>query len=101
MPRNPLIQKYAKQIGENEDIVNEAIISFFTYFKGCMKSSNLPDIRLKGFGVFKPALSRLKQYLKGLNNKKSKGLISDSEYERKTTLITNYLDGHEFKKSSN
>ena len=101
MPRNPLIQKYAKQIGENEDIVNEAIISFFTYFKGCMKSPLLPDIRLKGFGVFKPAISRLKQYLKGLNNKKDKGLISESEYERKTNLIINYLNNNEFKKSSN
>lgn len=100
MPRNSLIKKYAQQIGENEDVVNEAIVSFFTYFKGCMKSPSLPDIRLKGFGVFKPALSRLKQYLVGLNKKKAKGFISDSEYERKTNLITNYLDGYEFKKSS-
>jgi hypothetical protein len=100
MPRNILIKKYAKHIGKDEEVVNEAIISFFTYFKGCMKSSSLPDIRLKGFGVFRPALSRLKQYLIGLENKKKKDLISPSEYERKKDLITNYLDNHEFKKSS-
>jgi len=52
MPKNSFIEKYAKEIGKDEDVVNDAILCFFNYFKVCMKMPSLPDIRLKGFGVF-------------------------------------------------
>ena len=96
MPKNSFIEKYAKEIDKDSDVVNDAILCFFNYFKVCMKLPTLPDIRLKGFGVFRPALSRLKQYLKGLENKKM--YMSQSKYDRKKELITNYLSKHEFKK---
>lgn len=97
MPKNSFIEKYAKEIGKDEDVVNDAIICFFNYFKVCIKSKSLPDIRLKGFGVFKPALSRLKQCLKLLDNKRR--YMSLESYNRRKNLIINYLNDHEFKKS--
>ena len=99
MPKNKLIVKYAKEIGIEENIVNEVLVSFFTYFKGCMKKNSLPDIRLKGFGIYRPALSRLKQYLKSTERRYSKGLISEEEYNYKIAMITKYLEENEFKKS--
>lgn len=98
MPKNKLISKYSKELNFDENVINEAIISFFTYSRVSMKSSSLPDIRLKGFGVFRPAHSRLKQFLKGVENKYARGLIDHEEYISKKTMIKNYLDSHEFKK---
>lgn len=101
MPRNKLIVRYAKEIGIDENVVNEAIVSFFTYFKSCIKMKSLPDIRLKGFGVYKPALSRLKQYLNGIEKKHNNSLIEKEEYEYKKEMITKYLQENDYEKSHN
>jgi hypothetical protein len=100
MPKNKLISEYSKKLDFNENIINEAIISFFTYSRRCMKTSSLPDIRLKGFGVFRPAQSRLKQFLAGIEKRYSKGLIDYEEYIGKKTMIVNYLNEYGNKKSS-
>lgn len=96
MPRNSLIDKYAKEIGKDSDIVHDAIVCFFNYVKKSMKLPSLPDIRLKGFGVFRPALSRLKQQLRGLEKKKD--FMDFDVYSKKKKYITKYLNDHEFKK---
>lgn len=101
MPKNKLIVRYAKELGIDENIVNEILVSFFTYFKSCIKRSSLPEIRLKGFGVYRPALSRLKQYLNSTEKRYNKGLIDKEEYDKKVAMITKYLEEHEFKKSHN
>ncbi len=100
MPKNKLIKDYSKNLDFDDNVINEAIISFFTYSRSCMKTSSLPDIRLKGFGVFRPAQSRLKQFLNGIEKRYSKGLIDYEEYISKKTMIVNYLDKYGNKKSS-
>ncbi len=100
MPKNKLIKDYSKNLDFDDNVINEAIISFFTYSRSCMKTSSLPDIRLKGFGVFRPAQSRLKQFLNGIEKRYLKGLIDYEEYISKKTMIVNYLDKYGNKKSS-
>lgn len=96
MPRNKSIIKFAKENGIDEDVAREAILSFFSYFRNCMKMPTLPDIRLKGLGVFKPAISRLKQTLNSVEARKAKGLISEEVYEKKKNLINDYLKNEKF-----
>lgn len=103
MPRNKLIEKYSERLDFDDNVINEAIISFFTYSRSCMKTSSLPDIRLKGFGVFRPAQSRLKQFLAGVEKRYMNELIDYDEYISKKTMIVNYLElvnRYENKKSS-
>lgn len=92
MSKNKLIQRFARSSGLDEQVVNEVILSFFSYFKECMKSEDLYDIRLKGFGVFTPSSRRLKYALKDLENKKAKGLISEKRYEEKKRFINGYFN---------
>lgn len=72
MPRNSLIERYydrLKEEGEldglSESDVHDIIHDTFKYFKNKMANSNLPDVRLKGFGSFQifaaPILNAIKK----------------------------------------
>ena len=92
MSRNSLVEKFAKSSGIDEDIANQVVISFFNYVKSCIKSKSLPDIRLKGLGMFTINPARLKFLSKDLDKKFGSGIIGEETYKKKKEMIDNYLD---------
>lgn len=100
MGRNKDILKYALDNDINQQDAYDVINNFFNYFKDNLGGEEMFDIRLKKIGLFTPAISRVRNNIRNLDNLYKKGGISKNVYDYKKGLLTNYLKNYESKKSS-
>jgi len=63
----------------------------FKFVKRIMNSGVLKDIRLKYFGVFKVAPSRVSYSKKRIKENLKKGVISQEKYDKKMEILNNYV----------
>jgi len=99
MGRNKDILKYALDNDINEEDAYDVINNFFNYFKENLGGEEMLNIRLKKIGLFTPAISRIRNNIRNLDNLFKKGGISEKSYNYKKDLLTNYLKDYESKKS--
>tara|TARA_R100001460_G_scaffold19735_1_gene40970 strand:- start:11732 stop:12025 length:294 start_codon:yes stop_codon:yes gene_type:complete len=95
MAKNKDILKYALENDIDVDIAYEVINNFFLYFREYLGSETFPDIRIKKLGLFTPAISRIKNNIRNLDNLYKKGGISKDKYKLKKELLVNYLKQYE------
>jgi len=95
MAKNKDILKYALENDIDVDIAYEVINNFFLYFREHLGSETFPNIRIKKLGLFTPAISRIKNNIRNLDNLYEKGGISKDKYTFKKELLINYLKKYE------
>ena len=80
MSKNKDILKYALDNDINPEDAYDVINNFFNYFKDNLGGDEMFDIRLKKIGLFTPAISRVRNNIRNLDNLYAKGGIPEKIY---------------------
>jgi len=67
----------------------------FSFVKEKMKQSNLPEVRLKYFGVFRVRLLRVKDRFAENEKMFSLGRITENRYLHFKKILTNFIERNE------
>ncbi len=97
LPIDDLIEEYYQDILKvyphlTLEEVKTIILSLWNHVKEEMQKEDLPEIRLKYFGVFSVRPSRAKGQLNLLDSRLKNGNINEKQYNKFKTMLKNYLN---------
>ena len=100
-----LIEEFYEQVKEKYPDMNYAQIEAicrhpFTFVRKKMEQPNLPDIRLKYFGVFRVKPYRAKDRLKENDRMLALGRITPKKHGHFKTILSNFIERHESKSNN-
>lgn len=84
-------EEISKEYNLSYEECREICTTPFKMLKEIMNTGAFLDVRFKYFGLFKVSKSRLKYNLKGLEEKYSKGQISEKKYLKRKKELENGL----------